>query len=144
MGVDTGPEPLRTILLAYDGSEGSRKAVEYAEKLASPETAQIIVVVAFPAYPRVTSPSKADAREIREAREAAEQLVEVLRGRGFNAQADVLEGPAADAIIRAGDAHEADVIVVGSRGFGHFTGLLLGSVSDRVVHYSTRPVLVAR
>ncbi len=144
MGVEMGSEPLGTIVLAYDGSEGSHKAVEYAERLAARETTQIIVVVAFPAYPRVTSPSKDDARDIREAREAAEQLVEELRRRGFNAQADVLEGPAAGAIIRAGDAHEADLIIVGSRGFGYFTGLLLGSVSDRVVHYSTRPVLVAR
>ena len=63
---------------------------------------------------------------------------------GISAETDVLEGPPAEALLNAAEAHEADLIVVGSRGFGQFKGLLLGSTSDHVVHYATIPVLVAR
>lgn len=135
---------MQTLLLAYDGSEGSRRAVETAVLLAERFSSRIIVVVAFPAYPRIASPSKEDAKEIHAARETGESLVAELTDRGIEAELDVLEGPAAEAIIRAAEARDADLIVVGSRGYGQFRGLLLGSVSDRVVHYAERPVLIAR
>ena len=89
-------------------------------------------------------PSDDDVRDIHDSVTLAERLVAELTRDGLSAETDVLEGPAADAIINAADARKADLIVMGSRGFGQFTGLLLGSVSDRVVHYSTVPVLVAR
>lgn len=135
---------MKTLLLAYDGSEGSRVAADLVRGLAASLGARVIVVGAFPPYPRISSPTKDDAREILETRERTEGMVAELEAAGISAEPDVLEGPAADAVLRAAEAHDVDLIVVGSRGYGAFTGLLLGSVSDRVAHYATRPVLVAR
>jgi nucleotide-binding universal stress UspA family protein len=83
-------------------------------------------------------------RQIHESRDAAERICKLLQSEGIEAESDVLEGPPADAILNASEAHDIDLIVLGSRGYGQFRGLLLGSVSDRVVHFANRPVLVAR
>jgi nucleotide-binding universal stress UspA family protein len=135
---------LETILLGYDGSEGSRKAVDMAAELARTCQASIVVVSAFHHMPRVAQPKSDDFNDIHEARRLADALVQELALMGISAEADVLEGPPAEAILNAAEARQADLIVVGSRGFGQFKGLLLGSTSDRVVQHATIPVLVAR
>ncbi|MEU3985934.1 universal stress protein [Streptomyces sp. NPDC026672] len=54
----------------------------------------------------------------------------------------VVEGHPAAALTEA--AKDAELLVVGSRGHGAFTGMLLGSVSHHCVHHATCPVLVVR
>ncbi|MCZ7665372.1 MAG: universal stress protein [Thermoleophilia bacterium] len=135
---------LQTIVVGYDESEGSERALQMAAGLARTYGARVIVVEAFPHYPRVISPTRQDTNEIHRARESAEKAAAKLRKMGIEAEPDALEGPAAEAIINVAEARKADLIVVGSRGFGQFKGLLLGSVSDRVVHYAEVPVLVTR
>jgi nucleotide-binding universal stress UspA family protein len=80
-------------------------------------------------------------------RHAANQLDQVLREAGaldaITVERTVVsdEHPSA-ALIRL--AADADLLVVGSRGFGGFKGLLLGSVSQQCVQHATCPVLVVR
>lgn len=135
---------MQRIVLGYDGSEHSEKALALATSLARQYGASVVVVHAFPRFPRVTTPTSEDSREIHDASKLAESVVKRLRAAGVEAEPDVLEGPAAEAILKAAEAHRADLIVVGSRGLGQFRGLLLGSQSDRVLHYAKVPVLVAR
>ena len=52
----------------------------------------------------------------------------------------VLEGQPAEALL--GASEDPDLAVVGSRGHGGFKRLMLGSVSDQVVHHASRPALV--
>jgi nucleotide-binding universal stress UspA family protein len=56
----------------------------------------------------------------------------------------VLEGPPAEAILRVAETRACDLIVVGSRGLGELKAVLLGSVSERVLHHSTVPVLIVK
>jgi len=56
--------------------------------------------------------------------------------------AEVVDLRPADAILAAGDEHDARAIVVGTTGQGPIKGALLGSVTYQVVHRSTRPVVV--
>ncbi|MBK7448596.1 MAG: universal stress protein [Anaerolineales bacterium] len=58
--------------------------------------------------------------------------------------ASVVEGPAAEAILRAADELSPDVIVMGSRGEGGFANVLLGGVAEQVVHHAKVPVLVVK
>ena len=61
---------------------------------------------------------------------------------GVEVSADLVHGPAAKVLIEA--SNESDLVVVGSRGYGGFTGLLLGSVSTQVVHHAACSVMVVR
>jgi nucleotide-binding universal stress UspA family protein len=61
---------------------------------------------------------------------------------GVDVSGIVVHGPAAKVLIDASEA--ADLVVVGSRGYGGFTGLLLGSVSTQVVHHAACSVMVVR
>ena len=54
------------------------------------------------------------------------------------------EGDPAGEIIRAAKDQHADIIVMGSRGMGQIGGLILGSVSERVLHAAHGPVLIVR
>jgi len=57
---------------------------------------------------------------------------------------DVLEGPAAEAILGVVEARGNDLIIMGTRGLGRLTGLLLGSQSQKVVSHAPCPVLLVR
>ncbi len=70
--------------------------------------------------------------------------VDTLRRVGIDVEPEVLEGPGPKAILNVAETRDADLIVVGSRGLGAVRGLLLGSVSERVIRLAKCPVLVVR
>ncbi len=63
---------------------------------------------------------------------------------GATVHSRVAEGDPADTICNYAEAMNADLVVVGKRGEGSIEALLLGSVSEKVVHKCTRSVLVAK
>jgi len=65
----------------------------------------------------------------------------VLKQAGAQSELRTEWGHAAEVICNVAESENFDVIVMGKRGLGQITGLLLGSVSDRVVHRSRIPVL---
>ena len=65
-----------------------------------------------------------------------------MRDAGINATGIMLQGPPAKVILKEADKLEADLIVMGSHGFGGVFKLLLGSVSSAVLKKSGRPVLI--
>ena len=52
------------------------------------------------------------------------------------------EGPEAETILKVAENCEADLILMGQRGFGAVKGFLVGSVSRKVIHYASCPVMV--
>ena len=82
----------------------------------------------------------------KEHRAYADQLLESavasLDEPGLDVSTTILYGSPAEAIAEEGAASEVGMIVVGSRGHGAVARVFLGSVSDRLVHISTKPVLV--
>ena len=147
--------PERPILFAYDGSEDARSAITRAGELLSPGPA--LVVTIWPAAERLVSTSagaatyapifgEIDELERTNARAAAEQGAALARDVGFDASPLVARSDRSvwRAILDLAAEHDARAIVVGSHGQGGLTGVLLGSVSSRVVHQADRPVLVVR
>jgi len=76
----------------------------------------------------------------------AEEGAGIARATGFDATAISAEakGPIWLAVEQAAEDHDADAIVVGSRGLSGVKSLLLGSVSSGIVHHALRPTIVIR
>ena len=134
---------IKTILLGYDGSEGAEQAARLASALARHNSAGVVVVTAFPVHFDPNPKGEKAGEKSVEAHDMAQELVLKLRAAGIEAEPDALEGHASEALLRAAETHDADLIVVGRRGHGLTAGLLLGSTSEDVVRQAKVPVLVA-
>ena len=140
-------ETFRHIVVAIDGSEHSDRALECARALAGRFGSTLRLVHAFPHTSDLLGYE--DYEKLVARRELAGQAV-IDRGReklgrpGGEVHEELLEGPAAEAILRVAATRHADLIVMGSRGRGDLRGLLLGSVSHKVLQSASCPVLVVR
>jgi len=137
-----------TIVVGVDGSEGSLAALRFAIEEAKIRGAEVKAVNAWHVPPAVYgggwAPASVDFDEFRKLAEAAlEKTIEDVGAgaSGVTVTAILREGQAADVLCAEAPAAD-DLLVVGSRGLGGFRGLLLGSVSQQVVHHSACPVVV--
>lgn len=139
----------RTVVVGVDGSKISGKAIDFAFDQAEATGATVVAVHAwhspFSSYQNGQGELLFDNAEVQEA--ARVLVAESLAG----AKADhpdtevevrLVAGQAARALLIAGES--ADLVVVGSRGRGGFTGLLLGSVSQSVLHHAHSPIAIVR
>jgi nucleotide-binding universal stress UspA family protein len=145
----------RPLLIAYDGSECARHAIEEAASLLGPRRATVIAVwqdlAAVPAF-AWAAPATTTGFEVLfdAAREGAERVAregaEIGAQAGLTATPAAVEAPASvwHAIVDRAEEDDVAAIVMGSRGLGGVRSALLGSVSTGVVHHSNRPVLVVR
>jgi nucleotide-binding universal stress UspA family protein len=139
----------KTIVVPIDGSTGSERVLLFAEHLARRDQAQIIVVHAYE-LPEVYSWTDAyaalAAQYERTATEVTQDAVDALQAAGVPVTADVRLGNPVDNILDAVRIHQADLIVMGSRGQKRdsVTEALLGmgSVSSAVLLRAYCPVLV--
>lgn len=139
---------IRKILLPTDGSDYAERTVQYATDLAKLSGAAVVALYAYnpPISLRKQGAMMEEFRTSLE-EEAKEIIAEVagrLQAEGLLVTALAVEGPAAEAILRAAENEKPDLIVMGSRGSGGFPGLPLGAVAERVVRMSPVPVLVVK
>lgn len=138
----------KKILVAVDGSACSLLAASKAGDLARANgTADIYMVVAYDPIPSYLGEpilqSIIDAR-LDEAERVAEEGLRSLGQCKAKVHTEILQGPAAEAILEVARVREVDLIVVGSRGHGQLATLILGSTSYKVVGNASCPVLVVR
>ena len=134
------------LLVAVDGSEHSRRAIEAASVLAQKLGARLTIVhvIAHAGGNRIPDDLKEFARvEHIETNEAViletvgNAIVERAKQKAISNGAKAVEtallrGDAATEIIQFAAEHDVDTVVMGRRGLGDFAGLLLGSVSHKV------------
>ena len=136
----------RKILVAYDGSDASKKAFDTACSLAAQNQADLFVVsIARP--PDIVDDVETEA-VIENSRQFHGRLLSELQNKPavkkLKAHFHVATGHPAEQIIYEADRHDVDLIVVGDRGRSKFARLLLGSTSKQVTEHAGRPVLVVR
>ena len=140
---------LKRILIAFDGSEQSRKAFDFVLEISKYWTgASLDITVLSVAQP----PEPIDIVEMDAIIEGATQHYEELfKGLREKAKANSVEikteiviGHPADQIIKYATEHKSDMIVVGQRGKSKIANWLLGSVSKRVSSYAPCTVAIVK
>ncbi len=135
---------MSTIVIGYDESSESRRALERAADLAQALGASLVVTSVAPVATTAggrsvgadpTEPASEHLAELAEARS-------YLEGRGLTAQYVEAVGHEAEAILDAARTYSADMIVVGSRDLSHLQRLLGQSVSTAVAHGARCDVLI--
>ena len=134
------------VAVGVDGSDRSVPALEWAAKEAAAHGHTLRVVTAWSVPVTALSPGglpapypidelESDARAAQDAVIAKADMPE-----GLTIEHHIVEGGPGAALLQA--AESADLLVIGSRGHGGFTGLLLGSVGQQVTGHSACPVVV--
>lgn len=146
---------IKKLLVAVDGSAHSMKAVDYASSIAAAMKAQVIVLfvlkthelpkgmVEYARHEHISGGDEAVLQKI------SNDLVSEAKERAAkNGATDivgkVVDGPVARTIIAQAKVHDADIIVIGSRGMGNIEATLRGGVSHRVELLAKCPVLTVR
>ena len=130
-----------TVVVGVDGSDGSLQALRWAAGEAAARGWRLRVVRAW-SYIDQPSGGFDPAYGEDDARRGLDEALASLgdAATGLDVEPLVVCDLAARALLDA--ARDADVVVVGSRGFGGFEELLLGSVSSQVAHHAPCPVVV--
>jgi nucleotide-binding universal stress UspA family protein len=136
------------IVVGVDGSTGARAALTWALDEARLRGAALDVVYAWHAPTAVVSgpygASPVDESGTESARKAAELVLErqlqAVDTQGVEVESLLPSAGPTEALVDI--AKDADLLVVGTRGRGGFTGLLLGSVSQQVSHHAPCPVVI--
>ena len=146
---------MKKMLVAYDGSEASKKAIEMASKCANKED-EITLLTVVPAELAESSFTKMllptiDLSDVvksgsfkQKAMESLSKIVKEIENDVAKVNIAVEAGDPADEILMSAKKHDSDIIVVGYKGYGKEGRFLLGSVTDKVVRHASKSVLVVR
>ena len=140
---------METIVVGVDGSGGSHAALEWAFAEAARRSARVVAlsVWQFPYLALGPSPIAGAVIPTDELQATSEDaLAQILADVGVPDGVEVTsiakEGSASQALLEMATTEAASLLVVGARGHGGFTGLLLGSVATQCVNHATVPTVV--
>lgn len=138
---------MKRILAAIDGSEPAARGARLAADIAVRFGARLTLLYVVPRLLLPPDVYGLTVEEVeREHRAHAERILQAalasLGGAGVEIDSQVLAGPPAEILAEAATAPDVGLVVVGSRGQGAVARVLLGSVSDRLVHVCPKPILV--
>lgn len=133
------------VMWATDGSEAADRALVHAKALAAQSQAPLLVVYCeeftLPGKGGGSLPVHANEDEVQA---KIKEQVTALSGNGTTARLEMTRsqsGNAAHAIAEIAESHGTDLIVLGTRGRTALAGLLLGGVTQRLLHIAPCPVL---
>ncbi len=142
--------PFHHIVVAYDGSSQARIALDRAVDLARGWSSRLSIVTVYQppvmwSIGPMIPPEPPGEVERKAYREVLAQAVDAAEKGGVSdVRGELLEDHPAEAILQFADSEHADLIVMGSRGRSAAPRLLLGSVSDAILHHARIAVLVVR
>ncbi|MCY1534922.1 Universal stress protein family protein [compost metagenome] len=143
---------MRKVLLAFDGSDSSKRALQYIIDFVRIHTATLEVHLLNVQHEPTLYGEYVTSEIIEQLQEsllagASEELVwpaDQLKAAGIAHQSHVALGNVAEQVSSLVKQTQCDTVVMGTRGLGSFTGMLLGSVATRVIHEVPIPVLLVK
>lgn len=140
---------IKKIVLAFDGSDGSEKALQWTIGFAKDNGAEIHVTSVMESIYTASFELVYDIGEIDDIRKNdmiknTAKVEAIYKEHNVASKSIILEGHPAEEIINYATKINADMIVCGTRGHGGFSAVLLGSIAHKLVTYSTVPVLVVK
>lgn len=143
---------MRKILVAFDGSDNARRALQYVIDLAGELKAapQVHVVnvqqepVLYGEYVSASMIEEINNGLMAQSRGLLDEAAAAFRAAGIQAETHTVMGNAADQVSAAVGRFGCDTLVMGTRGLGNFTGLVMGSVTNRVLHEVSVPVVLVK
>lgn len=139
------------MLVAIDGSEAALRALDFAVTQAklAPEAELHVLTVQPPPSTNTAWEIYVSAEKIREiatarAREILDAAAARLKKSGCRYQLEKLDGDPPETIARRAGEFGCESIMMGTRGAGQISVLVMGSVAQRVVHYATVPVTLVK
>ena len=146
---------MKRIIIAYDGSDASKKAIQVGLKCSDKED-EIVLLTVIPAelasssftkmlLPTIDLSSMVKSGSFKEkAMDNLSSVAKEIESNVKNVDVAVESGDPADEILLSAKKHEADIIVLGYKGYGKEGRFLLGSVTDKVVRHASVSVMVVR
>jgi len=140
---------IRKIVVAFDGSEQSRKAFDFTLELTKlcPDAAPEVIVISVAQPPEPIDIVEMDA-VIDSATQHYEELFKELKDkakeRHIEIKTEVIVGHPADQIVRYAKEKNADMVVMGQKGKSKIENWLLGSISKRVSTYAPCTVTIVK
>lgn len=146
---------MKKMIIAYDGSVASKRAIEMALKCSDKDD-ELTLLTVIPAelaessftkmlLPTIDLSSVVKSGSFKErAMETLSKVVAEIENNVKKVNIAVESGDPADEILMSAKKHEADIIVLGYKGYGKEGRFLLGSVTDKVVRHAGVSVLVVR
>jgi len=146
---------MKRLLVAYDGSEASIKAIDMAVRCSTHDD-EIVLLTVIPAalvestftnmlLPTIDLSTVVTPGTFKEkAIENLGKLAKDLEGKLSKVEIAVEVGDPADEILIIAKKYDSDIILIGYKGYGKEGRFLLGSVTDKVVRHASRSVMVVR
>ncbi|MBA1304471.1 universal stress protein [Stutzerimonas stutzeri] len=143
---------MRRLLVAYDGSDNSKRALQYVVDLARDTgmALQVHVVnvqhepIIYGEYVTSAMIDELNNSLMAKSRSVLDEAAAMLQAGGLACETHTQLGNVAEQINDAVKRLGCDTVVMGTRGLGSFTGLVLGSVASRVIHEVSVPVLLVK
>jgi nucleotide-binding universal stress UspA family protein len=137
----------RSVLVPFDGSDFSKRALNRACRIAKTDNSDITVLYVIPRYEEMIDFFRSESISSSLHREA-EKITAVAKDfasvQGVTIHTDIVEGHASDKIVDAAKKSSHDLIVMGSHGYRGVNKAIIGSTTERVILDAVCPILIVR
>ncbi|GIW21507.1 MAG: universal stress protein [Candidatus Sericytochromatia bacterium] len=143
----------KKILLPIDGSENSKKATNYVLELSKKFNSKVYVLNSYEMPAIAMAPPAGAVSHYRLNAEIEQNLKEysqkilnecakIFKDNNIDVETIMLKGEPGPKIVETAEQYNCDLVVIGNRGLGSVKSILLGSVSNYVVHHIKFPILL--
>jgi nucleotide-binding universal stress UspA family protein len=137
----------RSLLVPFDGSESSKKALAKAAEIAKLDNGEITVLYVIPRYEEMMDFFKTESIKkslFQEGEKIIGDAKNIAASLGVQIKAVVQEGHASEKIVEIAETFKNDLIVTGTHGWRGMNKAVMGSTAERIIAHASRPILIVR